>query len=117
MKGKKGDKVAAEMVATLYDASLDAFKPPDWSLALYPGYYTNLYWSVGQAFSNAVSVNTQKDWNEPVTYINRLYDYMDMFGLQNYFYSRYNYGYHDYDMRGGMDGEFALEEKAQKVIE
>ena len=114
VKGKKGDKVAAEMVATLYDASLDAFKPHNWSLALYPGYYTNLYWSAGQAFSNTVSVNTQKDWNPLVVYSNRLYDYMDMFGLQSYFYSRYSYGYYDYDQRGAMDGEFAVAEQSLK---
>lgn len=30
IKGKKGEKVAAEMLVTLYDASLDAFMPNNW---------------------------------------------------------------------------------------
>ena len=31
IKGPKGDKVAAELLASMYDASLDEFKPHDWS--------------------------------------------------------------------------------------
>ncbi|OFX32232.1 MAG: hypothetical protein A2X08_08330 [Bacteroidetes bacterium GWA2_32_17] len=102
VKGKKGDKVAAEMVATLYDASLDAFRPQNWSLALYPGEYTNLYWSQGQSFANANSALAQVYFNEPAYYVTRYYDYLDMFGLQNYFYTRYSYyGYLDDGIRGG----------------
>jgi len=101
VKGKKGDKVAAEMVATLYDASLDAFRPQNWSLALYPGEYTYLYWSQGQSFANANSALTQVYFNEPAYYVTRYYDYLDMFGLQNYFYTRYSYyGFLDDGIRG-----------------
>ncbi len=43
LSGPKGEKVAAEMVATMYDASLDAFVPKPWGLQLWPvhGYVQN----------------------------------------------------------------------------
>ena len=31
ISGNKGQKVAAEMLASMYDASLDQFKPHSWS--------------------------------------------------------------------------------------
>ncbi len=31
IKGPKGDKVTAELLASMYDASLDQFKPHSWS--------------------------------------------------------------------------------------
>lgn len=40
VKGKNGDKVAAEMLASMYDASLDAFLPHNWYMALYPSKYS-----------------------------------------------------------------------------
>jgi len=39
--GKNGDKVAAEMVATLYDASLDAFAKNNWNFNIYESYNSN----------------------------------------------------------------------------
>jgi hypothetical protein len=36
VKGPKGEKVAAEMVAAMYDASLDQFTPQDWSFQPFP---------------------------------------------------------------------------------
>ncbi|MBK7337183.1 MAG: hypothetical protein IPJ00_13930 [Saprospirales bacterium] len=36
IKGPKGEKVAAEMVAAMYDASLDQFTPHDWYFQPYP---------------------------------------------------------------------------------
>lgn len=43
--GLKGEKVAAEMLAGMYDASLDQFKPHNWNtLAIWPGLYTYVNW-------------------------------------------------------------------------
>ncbi len=36
LKGPKGEKVAAEMVAAMYDASLDAFAANNWDLNVFP---------------------------------------------------------------------------------
>ncbi len=57
VKGKEQDKVAAELAAVLYDASLDAFKPHSWQIgSLFPTHYSRLSWNgvgfqTGQAFS------------------------------------------------------------------
>ncbi len=46
VKGKEQDKVAAELAAVLYDASLDAFKPHDWQIeSLFPTHYSRLSWN------------------------------------------------------------------------
>ncbi len=61
--GNKGEKVAAEMLASMYDASLDQFKPHSWdALNVWPafsGYYT---WQGRQNFISIQSI--EKYWNE-----------------------------------------------------
>ena len=43
--GSKGEKVAAEMLTGMYDASLDQFKPHGWSgLNIWPGLYNSVSW-------------------------------------------------------------------------
>lgn len=49
--GYKKDKVAAEAVAAMYDASLDQFKMHNWSApGLYPSYSPSSYWNSGGNF-------------------------------------------------------------------
>ncbi|MEO6830991.1 MAG: alpha-2-macroglobulin family protein [Chitinophagaceae bacterium] len=60
VEGNKKDKVAAELVAALYDASLDAFKPHSWSLpSLFPSLNANLNWNSGIGFGLA----PMRDWS------------------------------------------------------
>lgn len=40
VSGPDKDKVSAEMLASMYDASLDAFKPHQWSMSLFPNYFS-----------------------------------------------------------------------------
>ena len=40
ISGKNKDKVAAEMLMAMYDASLDAFAPHGWNMNLYPARYS-----------------------------------------------------------------------------
>jgi Bacterial Alpha-2-macroglobulin MG10 domain/Alpha-2-macroglobulin family/MG2 domain len=43
--GSKGEKVAAEMLAGMYDASLDQFKPHNWGrLNIWPSLYNTINW-------------------------------------------------------------------------
>jgi hypothetical protein len=45
--GNKGEKIATEMLAGMYDASLDQFKPHNWQkLNLWPGLYNTIYWNI-----------------------------------------------------------------------
>src|SRR6185312_2947889 len=61
--GNKGQKVAAEMLASMYDASLDQFKPHSWSkLDIWPEYSEYNTWNAQQNF---IGVNSfEKYWNE-----------------------------------------------------
>ncbi len=46
LSGAKGETVAAEMLASMYDASLDQFKEHQWMAPLiYPNSYNNIGWS------------------------------------------------------------------------
>ncbi|HSY60749.1 MAG TPA: alpha-2-macroglobulin family protein, partial [Cytophaga sp.] len=44
IKKKEGEKQAAEFLATMYDASLDAFKTHSWPVNLYHSNYSKLSW-------------------------------------------------------------------------
>ena len=53
--GEKKEKIAAEMVAAMYDASLDQFAANSWSLGIYPSRYSQLSFnthSFGSSRSN-----------------------------------------------------------------
>ena len=60
ISGYKGDKVAAEVLASMYDASLDQFKPHDWlAPQVWRLYKRNAIWQGGQNFQ---SVTSQLRW-------------------------------------------------------
>lgn len=50
IRAENGDRVAAEMLAGMYDASLDAFRPHNWSLNLYNYRYHPKFWNTDHAF-------------------------------------------------------------------
>ncbi len=61
--GYKNEKVAAEMLASMYDASLDQFKPHSWNnLSPWPTYYLRQNWNGNLNFSNIQS--NQKEQND-----------------------------------------------------
>ncbi|MEI9955222.1 MAG: hypothetical protein WDM90_02705 [Ferruginibacter sp.] len=80
ISGSKGEKVAAEMLAAMYDASLDQFKPHGWSrLNVWPSLYNSLYWEEN-AFEKVESEEFRAlDYIYP-NGIRKLYDKI---GLQN----------------------------------
>ncbi|MFT3747705.1 MAG: alpha-2-macroglobulin family protein [Agriterribacter sp.] len=56
ISGSKGEKVAAEMLASMYDASLDQFKPHRWVVPnIWPQYYTYNNWDGRQSFTDIQS--------------------------------------------------------------
>ena len=88
IKNKKGDKVAAEMVAAMYDASLDAFRPNSWYFDIYNSYYSNLYWDVNSGFGTVNAQLYSDSWNVYPTGAYRYYDQLNWFN--------YNSGYYGY---------------------
>ncbi|MCW5921122.1 MAG: alpha-2-macroglobulin [Saprospiraceae bacterium] len=80
ISGPKKEKVAAEMVAAMYDASLDQFLPHEWNTINYPTQYPRVNFSASQAFGshngNVRNEATRKD-ARPV----RRYQALNWFGF------------------------------------
>jgi len=112
LKDKKGEKVAAELAATMYDASLDAFRGNNWYLNIYQSYYARLHWSSGMAQLASSTELTDLPANyTPIPY--RAYDQLNYFGLA--FYNHYGYGGMPAQMaaRGAVIEENVMEEKSE----
>ncbi len=91
ISGPKGEKVAAEMLASMYDASLDAFSPNIWSLNIYPVYtYSRRIWNPGNSFTQINSRLYEQNWNEYISFPSMSYDHLNYFGFNflSYGYSR-----------------------------
>ncbi|MEO6612145.1 MAG: alpha-2-macroglobulin family protein [Chitinophagaceae bacterium] len=81
ISGYKHEKVAAEMLASMYDASLDQFYPHGWSQpSIWPYYYTNRSWNGTQNFSQVESQQRYIE-EEDSKYVDKRYDYL--FSEQN----------------------------------
>ncbi|NQX97427.1 MAG: hypothetical protein HRT73_06050, partial [Flavobacteriales bacterium] len=125
IKGKKGEKVAAEMVATLYDASLDAFKPNYWGLDVLYYDYSRRYWQSNTSFSTANSELMAYDWNKGLTGLKRkVYDRLNWFGFnygrryQNYYNGWLDKAEGDYLYNSDdVDQSMVLEESEAMPIE
>jgi len=50
LRDNKGEKAVAEMLAGMYDASLDAFVPHEWSFNIFNSYYDSRQWTDNQCF-------------------------------------------------------------------
>lgn len=75
IKGNKKEKVAAELLAGMYDASLDAFKPHSWNWSkLFPSVYARNYWTSNYGFGIVSGWLLKNiDYDEYPTY-NKEYD-------------------------------------------
>ncbi len=79
ISGNKGEKLAAELLAGMYDASLDQFKPHAWEK---PGIWNDFagryHWSAQNSFASVQS--NQKWWPESNTkYFQKNYDQLNTF--------------------------------------
>jgi uncharacterized protein YfaS (alpha-2-macroglobulin family) len=86
----KADKVMAEMVATLYDASLDAFRANYWGASFYNSIYPRLSWYAQQGFGAEAFKNYYRDWNsyDRKYYQTPDYDALNWFGVNYYEWNR-----------------------------
>ncbi len=65
ISGPAGERVAAEMVAAMYDASLDAFVPHNWSLNLYPTFSgSSMRLQPGLFGSSTARMHSSNQWNK-----------------------------------------------------
>lgn len=88
IKGKTADKVMAEMVATMYDASLDAFAPLQWNFNIYPYYSYRHPWS-----QNNFTQNYSDEYSLPTKLLYYSYNlnYDDLKWITYYRYYGYEY--------------------------
>ena len=88
ISGPKTEKVAAEMVATLYDASLDAFRANDFYFSIYPSRGMGIFWQGRDGFGMQNSQLVSQGWNRIPRYPqNRTYDRLNTFGFLSYAYN------------------------------
>lgn len=80
ISGPKKEKVAAEMVAAMYDASLDQFLPHAWSLLSYPARYYRISftdWRTFDAHGASIRFDRSNRYETPV----RNYRELNWFGF------------------------------------
>ncbi|MBI3134915.1 MAG: hypothetical protein HYZ14_09610 [Bacteroidetes bacterium] len=96
IKNKKGGAEAAELLATLYDASLDElYTPNSFFLNVWQTYYGSAYWGDGAGMRQISAYNINYYWNEYVYYPYRYFPILNYQGYNAYYYGRY-YGYYGY---------------------
>ena len=85
------DKKPAELVATLYDASLDVFGQLDWPTAIYQAYSPTFYGWQSESFSGHVSNTLFYTYRPGPPYPTRHYDRLGLpVALQRMYYQGYN---------------------------
>lgn len=97
ISSKTGEKQMAELVATLYDASLDELKKMDWNKPLVDTYnYSRYFWtSERNRLESGNELWFLNNYNNYFSEIFRSYEHLNLFGY-NYYGGGYNPGYADY---------------------
>lgn len=82
IKGPKGDKVSAELLASMYDASLDEFRAHNWSFNAIqqPHYYSRINKNGGRSFGT-IKFRLFNRFNYPVAYATQSYDQSNWYGF------------------------------------
>lgn len=93
IKGKNGDRVASELLASMYDVSLDAFVSHNWNFNLYDVYSGYLNWELYNSF-NSQGGSLKRPYITPYPKsIFKTYDQLNWFGFDAYGgYPRYMRG-------------------------
>lgn len=118
LTGSEGEKAGVEMVAALYDASLDAFRPHSWNMGLYPYFYSYRNWQGHISFTFLTS--NSYDWGFNV-YSSGYYRFFDMINYYDFSFGGWYYREEkvlERDMREdslGVVTKTVLEEDAEKA--
>ena len=108
VRGTKGDKVAAELLASMYDASLDEFRPHNWEFnpTDQPLYYSYNNRNANNSFGNSYFTIA----NLPQDYYDNLQQFFDQL---NWFRFHFN---NSYRIRG-MNAEKMVQKGNIEVVE
>ncbi|WP_177199819.1 alpha-2-macroglobulin family protein [Flexibacter flexilis] len=108
ISGYKSEKVAAEMLATLYDASLDAFAPNSFYMSVFNSYYPYLNWGGNTTFAQALN-----SYRWPATHYERYTSDDSYEDFRIHVPRRYRYG----AVRKGMAPTAAYESMSDASVE
>ncbi|WP_298502028.1 MG2 domain-containing protein [uncultured Maribacter sp.] len=110
VKGAKGEKVSAELLASMYDASLDSFRGHNWSFYAnsLPYYYSQCSIN-GYASFNTNYFTAYNLFNNGYSYPRRYYDTFQWFGLQ--------FGYANYGRSRGKLRKSSAPMAAMEIME
>jgi len=92
IRNNKGEKVFAEMLAGMYDASLDAFSQNNWLFDLYKTNQNSLSWKIHNSFGQSISHSFSLEKNVNFSPVNQFYDQINYFGLNVFRKFRYGNG-------------------------
>lgn len=81
ISGPEGEKVAAELLASMYDKSLDAFKTHGWSFINWPEHRNNAWINAYSMFSLAQQMHFGDNENYYTGYRDFIYDNFNWFGF------------------------------------
>jgi uncharacterized protein YfaS (alpha-2-macroglobulin family) len=92
IRNNKGEKVFAEMLAGMYDASLDAFSQNNWVLDLYKTNQNSLSWKIRNSFGKSMGNTFSLEDYVSVYPVRQLYDRINFFGLNVFGRNMYGQG-------------------------
>ena len=87
IEGNNKDKVIAELLVTMYDASLDAFRVNNFYFDIYSLYYASKNWSSSNSFQISNGYFYSHNWNSQTNYISKSYRNLNWFGYTYTFVS------------------------------
>ncbi len=99
ISGPNGDKVSAEMLVGMYDASLDAFAANYWNMNLFPTNYPRVNLSFSDFRNQQVNIYGN-NWNESYNVSRRNYNMLNWFG---FYFNNNNYQFSSYSIRGSRN--------------
>ncbi len=85
LSGKDGEKLAAEMVATMYDASLDQFSPNSFNFNVNGFWGLELPWNSHECFTSSFKPVIELNWNNSISVKEIQLNNLQWFGF-NYYY-------------------------------
>ncbi|MEZ4918344.1 MAG: alpha-2-macroglobulin family protein [Saprospiraceae bacterium] len=84
IKGPKKELVAAEMLAGMYDASLDQFLPHSWSKVSFPPYYAQVTWRPDGTYRQGYTQSYQPTNKDYISVPGRVFQRLNWFGFPMY---------------------------------
>ncbi len=104
--GPKGEKVAAQLLGAMYDASLDHFVPHGWDLGIWSNNYAQLGWQRQEPFGTAGGQQLWRERSYP-SGVSRSYPELNTFGYTYEFARRRFAAFRGNVQRLMMDGDAA----------